>query len=134
MSNKIWNKVMMGIATGGLFTFIALTIIRFTQIKTTIEEIWLYMLASLIIGIYFGLSSFIFEKENWSPLKQTVIHFSFSIIGFFLIAIPIGWIPFRFFSIIAGIIVFVIIYILNWTGFYLYYKRIEASMNEHLQK
>ncbi|HEY4600715.1 MAG TPA: DUF3021 domain-containing protein [Cerasibacillus sp.] len=132
MINRILQKTTMGIAAGGLFTFIALTMIKFTHIESTVDVIWLYMFASLILGVYFGLSSFIFEIEAWSPLKQTIIHFLLTIGGFFLIAIPIGWIPLRFDTITVGIIIFSVIYMLNWTSFYFYYKKVADKMNKQL--
>ncbi|GEN32135.1 hypothetical protein HNQ35_002514 [Cerasibacillus quisquiliarum] len=132
MINRILQKITMGIAAGGLLTFIALTVIKFTHVKSTVDVIWLYMLASLILGVYFSLASFIFEIDSWSPLKQTIIHFLLTIGGFFLIAIPIGWIPFHFGTITFGIIIFTVMYMLNWASFYFYYKKVADKMNKQL--
>lgn len=131
---EILKRSMTGIAVGGIYTFIALTIMKFNHIEGTISEVWLHMLAAFVLGIYYGLSSFIFENDGWSPLKMTVIHFSLSIIVYFIIAFSIGWVPLHPLSIILGILAFIVIYALYWTGYYLYYKKIEASMNEHLPK
>lgn len=134
MMIEILKRGMIGVAFGGIYTFVALTIIKFNHIEVSISEVWTHMLASLILGIYFGLSSFIYENERWSPLKKTVIHFSLSIIVFFLIAIPIGWIPFQILSILLGILLFIIMYSLYWTGYYLYFKKMENDLNEQLQR
>lgn len=131
---EMLKRSMLGIAFGGINTFIALTIMKFFNIEATVSEIWLHTLCGLLLGIYFGLGSFVFESNVWSPLKKTVIHFSLSITVYFLIAIPVGWIPFNLLSIILGIFAFAFFYILFWIGFLIYSKKIEHSMNEQLQK
>src|SRR5699024_4271179 len=120
MISEILKRSMFGIAFGGIYTFIALTIMKFNHIDGTITEVWMHMLASFILGIYFGLSSFMYEYDGWSPLKRTVIHFIFSIIIYFVIAIPIGWIPSQPLYITLGIFMFIFIYGLYWTGYFLY--------------
>lgn len=134
MIKEIVKRSITGIAFGGIATFIALTIMKFAHIEGNISEVWNHMLASFVLGIYFGLASFIFETERWSPLGKTIIHFSLSILVYFIIAIPLIWIPFNFIAIGIGIVLFSIVYSVYWTGFYLYFKRVEVSMNEQLER
>lgn len=134
MIKKILNRVMAGISFGGLATFISLTVLNFAHIEVPVSEIWKHSSGSFILGIYFAVSSFIFEIEKWSSLKQTMIHYTLSIIIYFLLALPLGWIPMHVLSIIIGILAFSAIYGSYWTGFYLYFKRVEASLNEQLQR
>lgn len=131
---EVLKRMMFGVASGGIFTFIALSIFMIFDINPPVSTIWLYMLASFILGIYFGIASFIFEREDWSPLKKTTIHFLVSITVYFSISIPIGWILFTPFSIIITFFIFIFVYILFYFGFHLYYKRIETSLNESLHK
>lgn len=133
MVYKLFQKSVSGIAWGGFITFIALTILMVNDIDPPIDKIWFYMLMSFILGIFFGIASFIFELETWSPLKKTVIHFSLTIIVFFIIALSIGWIPVSFWAIVVSIIIFVALYVLYWSGFYLYYKKIENDLNNSLK-
>ena len=35
----------------------------------------MYLVTANIVGLIFSFASFIFEKEEWSILKQTMIHF-----------------------------------------------------------
>ncbi|HLS07514.1 DUF3021 domain-containing protein [Lentibacillus sp.] len=128
------RRSMIGIAYGGIITFIALTILKFTDTDASISQIWLYMLCSFIIGIYFGLSSFIFSDNDWSLLQQTVTHFIISIVFYFAVALSVGWIPFTIPAIIETSLIFIFIYTIFWTGYYLYYKKVEASMNANLPK
>lgn len=134
MIRKIVERCIAGIAFGGIATFIALTIMKFGHIEGYASEIWNHMLASFGLGIYFGLASLIFEMEKGSPLKKTAIHYCLSIVIWLIIALPVGWLPFNLLLVIVGILIFTIIYSIYWTGFYLYFKKVETTMNEHLQK
>lgn len=128
------KRITTGIAIGGIYTFIVLSFVKFYGVDATVSEIWLSMLGSLVIGIYFGLSSFIFGVQEWSYLKQTVIHFNLSITVYFIIALSTGWVPFTPLAILSNALVWIAFYTLVWTGFYIYFKKVEASLNEELQK
>ncbi|MFB1052044.1 DUF3021 domain-containing protein [Paraliobacillus sp. JSM ZJ581] len=129
------RRSLMGVALGSMFTFIILTIVNFTDTDASVSQIWFYMLWSLVLGIYFGLSSFVFEDNEWSYLKQTCIHFIMSIAVYFFIALFITkWIPFSLIAILVSCIVFIFIYAIFWTGYYLYYKKVEKTLNASLKK
>lgn len=131
---KVFQRFISGIACGGISMFIALTVLMFNDITPDISLLWFYMLMAFVIGVYFALASFIFELDQWSPLKKTIIHFSLSVIVYFPIAMSIGWIPVSPLSIILSLVIFIVCYILFWTGFNLYFKKVEASLNENLRK
>ncbi|TFJ91853.1 DUF3021 domain-containing protein [Lentibacillus salicampi] len=128
------KRSMIGIAYGGIITFIALTVLKYTNTEAPVSQIWLYMLCSFIIGIYFGLSSLIFTENSLSLLKQTVVHFIMSIVFYFIIALSAGWIPLTAAAIIGTSLFFIFIYAVFWTGYYLYYKKVEESMNANLPR
>ncbi|MEN2467697.1 DUF3021 domain-containing protein [Ornithinibacillus sp. JPR2-1] len=128
------RRSIYGIAFGGIITFIAITIVHFTDTNTSVSQIWLYMLCTFVLGIYFGLSSLIFSDNGWSMLIQTIVHFSVSIIVYLIIALSAGWVPLRLFPILLTSFIFIGIYTLNWTGYYLYFKKVEKSMNANLKK
>ncbi|MFD2131473.1 DUF3021 domain-containing protein [Pseudogracilibacillus auburnensis] len=131
---EVLKRLMSGVAWGGIFTFLALTVLMLYDMNPDVSIIWLYMLASMILGMYFGLASFILEREDWSPLKKIVIHFLLSSTVYFAIAIPIGWVMFTPIAIVLTFILFIIVYILFWSGFQAYYKKVEASLNNTLKK
>lgn len=134
MFKEVLKKCFQGIAAGGIVSFIALTIIYFGGIETTVYKIWIYMLCSFIIGIYFGLSSFLFTYSDWSMLKQTVVHFTLSIIFLHIIGILVGWIPLKLQAIIFSVLFFIGVYTIHWFAFYFYYKKVAESMNNDLRK
>lgn len=131
---ELSRRIFSGIAWGGVVTFVALTVLMINDINPEVSTIWLYMLASIVFGIYFGLASFIFTIENWSPLKKTAFHFTLSIAVYFMIALPIGWVPLTLIALVTSTIVFVITYAIFWSGYYIYYKKIEQSLNDSLHK
>ncbi|WP_010093980.1 DUF3021 domain-containing protein [Ornithinibacillus scapharcae] len=130
----ILKRATVGVACGGFLTFVALTILMVLEIESSVSEIWSHMLASMTFGVYYGLASFIFEKPKWTPLKKTIVHFSLSIMVYFIIALTVSWIPLNLFAILISSGVFILIYSVFWTGYYLYFKKIEAEMNEQLHK
>ncbi|WP_042220546.1 DUF3021 domain-containing protein [Oceanobacillus manasiensis] len=131
---EIAKRSLIGIAFGGIFTFIALTIMKFNEFESTVSEIWMHMGASMLIGIYYGLSTYIFSDDEGSYLKQTTIHFCLSLTVYFIIAFTVGWVPFNWVAALLSFVIFVIIYSIVWFGYYSYYKKVESSMNEQLNK
>lgn len=134
MMIEILKRMTTGIAFGGIFTFIALSIMKIYEVEASVSEIWLHMLASFLIGIYFGLSSFIFNDNGWSYLKKTIIHFSASIIFYYIIALPVGWVSFKPLAIVGSIFAFILVYCLFSTGYFLYYKKVADALNDELLK
>ncbi|MBB6451378.1 RsiW-degrading membrane proteinase PrsW (M82 family) [Geomicrobium halophilum] len=134
MLSEIVYRSFGGLGFACLITFIALTALMLQNIEVPIAEVWVHMLGSMILGVYFGVASFIFEIEKWSPLKQVIVHFFLSVTLWFLIAIFMaGWVPLTPLSIVISFCMFVGIYVLFWLGFNAYYKKIEADMNNSVR-
>jgi len=134
MIKQIIKRILSGIAAGGIATFIAVTILMIKDITISSTMMWFQMLGSFIVGIYFGLSSFVFENDNWSRLKQICIHFPLSVLVFFTVALPLGWIPFASWAVLASIVMFMFYYAIFWCGFWLYYKFQARKLNDELNK
>lgn len=131
---KVVNRSFMGLGLAYLITFTALTALTVQHIEMAVVEVWVYMLSSMILGVYFGIASLIFEIEKWSPLRQLAVHFVLSVILWLLIAIfMVGWIPFTLLSVVISFGVFVGLYLLFWLGFNAYYKKIETEMNDSMK-
>src|SRR5699024_3537792 len=122
MKGEIIKRTIYGIAYGGIVTLFALTVLMIIDITPPISTVWLNSTIGFLLGIYFGLASFIFEVENWSPLKRTMIHYIFSIIVYFAFALSAGWIPLSIGPVLLSIIVFTLIYTIFWISFQLYFK------------
>ncbi|MFA1820936.1 DUF3021 domain-containing protein [Virgibacillus oceani] len=130
---EILRRSMLGMAFGGIFTFIALTIMRIYEVESTVSEIWMHMGASMLLGIYFGISSLIFGDDGSNILKKSVIHFFLSYSVFLIIGGTVGWVPLSIPAILGSTLLFILMYMLNLSGWYLYFKKIETTLNDHLQ-
>ncbi|MHA7966580.1 DUF3021 domain-containing protein [Paenibacillus sp. CAU 1782] len=134
MVRKIIQRGFVGISSGGIITFVALTVLMINEVDVSVADIWRNMLGSILMGIYFGIASLLFEHEKWSPLKQLVVHFLMSILLFFPIAISVGWIEFQWRPILLGAGTFMIIYAIFWFSISGYLRRQARSMNNSVRK
>ncbi|AUJ23800.1 DUF3021 family protein [Virgibacillus dokdonensis] len=108
------KRLTVGVAIAGLITFIVLTVITFQDIEISIMYFWKSALSTLFIASYFALASLLFEREHWSPLKQTSIHYLLSNLFFFPIAIWADWLHMSIKSLLFAIVIFTIIYTIIW--------------------
>ena len=131
---EIVRRSIIGLGFSAIITFAILTVMTVQDVEVPISVIWKNILGGMVMGIYFGGASLIFDIEEWSPLKKTAIHFLISIIIWLPLAIWMGWVPFEFVTILIGIGIFIVVYLLFWYGSYLYFKRIENEMNHSVKK
>lgn len=134
MVRKLMNSCIQGFAAGGILTFIWLSILAVNKVELSIYDIWLNVSGLCLLSIYAGISSLLFEYQKWSLLKITIIHLAVSMIGFFSIAFALSWFPLKLGVILLGSFIFICIYMVYWIGFWLYSKKIETTMNEHLPR
>lgn len=130
MGNEIVKRIIAGISFGGIYFFIVLTVLNVLTIDVPISKLWVDMMGCLLLGVYFGVASLIFDIERWSRLRQTVIHAILSLIIFFPTAIGLGWIPLHPPVMITCFIIFIMLYALFWFGAWWYYRRLTQSMND----
>lgn len=130
MMNEIIKRIWVGFGFASVITFVALSLLVLQQVDTSVYEVWQHMLGSLVMGAYFGVASFIFEQERWSPLIQTVAHFSLSILVWLPLALFLGWVPLGWWTIIIGVFSFTVVYCLFWIGSTLYFKSVLKQLNQ----
>lgn len=134
MMAEVMRRSILGLGFAAIITFIVLTVLMVQDVEVPVSIIWKNMLGSMIMGIYFGGASFIFDLEEWSPLKRTILHFFISIFVWIPLAMWIGWVPLKISSILIGIGTFILTYVVFWYVFYLYFKRIEEEMNHTVKR
>lgn len=133
MMAEAFKRSLGGMAFAALITFIFITVLLITETESTILDIWKGMFGSLIMGIYFGSASLIFDNEKWSPLKQTIIHFFLSVTVWLPLALLLGWVPVGIIPIVMGLVGFVFIYTVFWFVLRSYFSKVEKDLNEHLK-
>lgn len=134
MVSEVIKRVMLGFGCSAIILFAVLTGLMMKDAVVPAKVLWLNLLGSMFIGAYFGVASFIFEYDRWSPLKQLVIHFMISIALFFPISTGVGWIPMKPLSIVLGLVMFIVTYSIFWTGFRYYFKKQAEALNASVRK
>nr|WP_289039556.1 DUF3021 domain-containing protein [uncultured Allobacillus sp.] len=131
---EAFKRSFVGMAFAALISFIFITVLLITETESTILDIWKGMFGSLIMGIYFGSASLIFDNEKWSPLKQTMIHFFLSVTVWLPLALLLGWVPVGIIPIVIGLVSFVIIYTVFWFVLQSYFSKVEKDLNEQIKR
>lgn len=128
-------RSMIGIFFGAFISIVVTSLaIYFGGYETLDSGIFIKNSAGAIFcGWLFTVSPLYFENNNLTLLQQTVFHFFTTIIPYFILATSIGWIPLNVKSVLLGIGLFIIIYTIIWTCFYLYFKNLFKKMNDELK-
>jgi len=92
-----------------------------------------YILSGLL-GFAFAAGSAVFEVEDWSITKQTVIHFFISTIAIFPIAYTCRWMDNSVGGIATYISVFILTYAIVWVVQYSVWKKKIKEINGKLQQ
>lgn len=88
---------------------------------------------SMVIGFVFAFGSTIFEIDNWSIAKQTIIHFLLISIVFLPCSILAGWVDLNLLSIAIYFTIFIFIYFAIWITQYFTWKNRIAKLNKELK-
>ncbi|MCU6712616.1 DUF3021 domain-containing protein [Paenibacillus sp. J5C_2022] len=135
MIYKVLPRLMVGIAYSGLQLFAVLTWVVFNNIHVTVEQIWWNGLGGILLGIYFGLASFLFEIESWSLLRQMTTHYLLSFSAFYIVAISVGWLPpLHGMAFIISLAIFTVIYLIIAFIVRLFLRKQAEELNKSLQK
>ncbi|HDR7715339.1 DUF3021 domain-containing protein [Bacillus sp. GX] len=134
MFERIVNKIAFGFGMAMLYSLLFLWI-GYVKGMETVETktLIMYLVTANLVGLIFSFASFIFEKEEWSILKQTMTHFIVLLGAFLPTAIWIGWVPNRFGPILVCIGSFIVIYFIIWFMMTLYWKRKITKLNHRLR-
>ncbi|GMR63633.1 MULTISPECIES: DUF3021 domain-containing protein [Bacillus] len=134
MFDRVINKIAFGLGMAMVYSLLFLWIGYVNGMETVeTKTLIAYLVTANIIGLIFSFASFIFEKEEWSILKQTSIHFIVLLGTFLPTAILIGWVPNRFSPILVCIGIFIVIYFMIWFIMTLYWKRKIKKINHQLR-
>lgn len=91
-------------------------------------------ICSLLYGAAFGGASVIWGIENWSLLKQTVIHCFVISVSMLPIAYCMYWIPHSFLGIASYIVIFFFIYFFIWFAQYFAMKKRIQEFNDKVKQ
>lgn len=88
---------------------------------------------SMIIGALFSGASVVWEIENWSLTKQTLIHFAV-FISFIPISYVLNWMPHDLIGALCYTASFIFTYVIIWVSTYFPIKAKIKKMNKQLRE
>ncbi|MEN1936926.1 DUF3021 domain-containing protein [Paenibacillus sp. 102] len=132
--DRIGAKVIAGMAMAMMYSLLFLGIgyangMDVLQTKTLLT----HLAIANIVGLIFSFASFVFEREEWGILKQTIIHFIILLGTFLPIAIWVGWVPAQIGTIFIFIGSFILIYFIIWCIMAMYWKNKIKELNKQLK-
>ena len=91
---------------------------------------------TLIVGLGFGLPTFVYDNDNLSVAAQMLIHMGIGCVAMSVTAFLVGWIPTEkgagiAIAVIAGEIVIAFII---WLFFYAHNKKLANAMNKRISE
>ena len=130
------NRSILGVFFGSFLTLITIFMTVYFGEKEVLDSGVLVKnaLGIIICGWFFSVTPLLFELENFSLKKKTVLHFLCVVVLYFIVAFVIGWIPFTIKGFIGMLGIFIVFYTFIWLGFYLYFRQQAAKLNEDLNK
>lgn len=85
-----------------------------SQCGSQINAVVLQFLLSGVLGAVVGASSFIWENDSWSIIKQSIVHFIIISFAMLPIAYFSHWMEHTFAGIVSYYGIFIAIYIIIW--------------------
>ncbi|PEB52807.1 permease [Bacillus pseudomycoides] len=132
--DRIGGKVLSGMAMAMFYSLLFLGIGYVKGMENIeVKTLLVYLVTANIVGLIFSFASFVFEKEEWSILKQTMIHFIILLGTFLPIAIWIGWVPNHLVPILICIGSFIVVYSIIWLTMTIYWKKKIEDLNNGLK-
>lgn len=149
MEKKIMFRVMIGFPGGVLISYVISIIISllmgqgqfFATVPSLIEqmgsEINAVLVQFVLAGIYGAIwagSSVIWENEDWSLLKMTVVHFLIASISTFPIAYFTHWMGHNLAGMLSYFAIFIAIYVGIWAGLYGVWRKRIMQLDAKIQE
>ncbi len=149
MKKKILFRILLGAPIGVTISLIITIIISICLGKgeyysaapelidwcgNEITAVIVQMICSMFIGAVYSGASVIWEIENWSLTKQTLIHFAVFVISFAPISFVLYWMPHNIFGALSYATSFILMYIFIWVSMYFSIKSKINKMNSQLKE
>ena len=129
-------RSFIGIIFGGFLHVLLVCIgIIWTNAETiNAESFWKNAAGMMICSWFFTVTPLYFEIRKWNLIQQTLLHFLTVCVLFFLVSFTMGWIPVSISVILKPLLIFLAIYMVSWTLFFLYFKYQTKILNENLKR
>lgn len=101
--------------------------------KSEINAVILQSVCSILYGAVWAGASFIWEKESWSLLRQTVTHLILCSAATLPTAYFMRWMPRSFMGLALYFGIFFAVYLSIWLSRYFYIKKSIERINKRMQ-
>ena len=130
------TRSILGIFFGSFLAIIIMFAVIYFGEKEVIDSRFFIKnsLGVIINGWFFTVSPLYFENPNLKLHQQTALHFGTVVIFYFILAFGIGWIPFTAKTALLNLGLFIFVYLIIWTAFYLYFRNQAQKLNAELSK
>ncbi|MDO5301562.1 MAG: DUF3021 domain-containing protein [Tissierellia bacterium] len=137
--NHLLQNILKSTTMAGAFTLLALVIMDLTaQGNLHLEDYSLTKsaLATLAIGLGFGLPAGVYEKEELTTPQQFTIHMGIGILVMTLATYTAGWLPKTMgaWAITGTILAQTTAALLIWILHYLHQKKLAQKINQQIQQ
>ena len=118
------------IADGNYYPCVPSLIERFGNETTAVM---IQTVLSAVLGASFAGSSLIWEKDDWSLLKQTGIYFAIVTVLMMTVAYVCEWMEHSVFGVLSYFAIFFVIFVIVWVIQYMFWKRRISRIKSKLQ-
>ena len=129
-------RSILGIFFGAFLSIVVMfAVIYFAELDALNSGLFVKnSLGMIFCGWFFTVSPLYFENPNLKLSQQTALHFFTIVILYFILAFGIEWIPFTVKSALLNLAMFIAIYLIMWTAFYLYFRNQAIKLNAELDE
>ena len=89
---------------------------------------------AMLVGMLWAAASLIFRETDWSLLKQTAVHFAGCMGPSLGIGFGLHWLPRNWYGLSQCLLLFGLIYVVNWAVQFLWMRRRVKQMNAQLKE
>jgi hypothetical protein len=104
-----------------------------SQMGGELNAVVVQYILSCVLGFAFAMASAIYQIENWSMTRQTVVHFFLISVSSLPIALYCHWISYTVASVLSYFTEFALIYLVIWLIQKWYWKRRVEQINAKMQ-
>lgn len=120
------------IKSGVIGLLIANTVYNLMALFFIDSSIRMYIITTMALGLIIGLAAAVYSIEKLSLLVRTSIHVIISFAAFLGAAYLGKWFPFHLWAILSGAAIFIGIFIVIWSIFYIRERQEIKRINDAL--
>jgi len=149
MKKKLFSRVFIGLLGGVVISYLITIGISLVigdgnyypcvpslmeQFGNEVTAVIIQTVLSAVLGAGFAGSSIIWEKDEWSLLKQTSIYFGIVSVLMMTVAYICEWMEHSVKGVLSYFAIFVVIFVVVWVVQYLIWKVRISKIKEGIQK